>query len=118
MLNDQPIKNAKEDLLNRASFAEDFADTILSYSNEINNVISINGEWGSGKTSLINMTKESLNNKIYEKSINGNSKLNTKYKIVDFKPWNALDENAIITQFFSALTYEKNVKKKKKYLIS
>lgn len=114
MLNDQPIKNAKEDLLNRASFAEDFADTILSYSNEINNVISINGEWGSGKTSLINMTKESLNNKIYEKSINGNSKLNTKYKIVDFKPWNALDENAIITQFFSALTYEKNVKKIKK----
>lgn len=114
MLNDQPIKNAKEDLLNRATFAEDFADTILSYTSEINNVISINGEWGSGKTSLINMTKESLNNKIYEKSINGHSKLNTKYKIVDFKPWNALDENAIITQFFSALTYEKNVKKIKK----
>lgn len=123
MLNDQPIKNSKEDLLNRATFAEDFADTILSYTSDNNCVISINGEWGVGKTSLINMIKENLNSKIKNKLsyANRNNIFSSEfmfYQIIDFTPWNALNENGIINQFFNVLKANFNEEKVRQILKS
>ena len=53
---DQPINTFKEDLLGRHSFAKALAKAILSYDRNDSITIGLFGRWGSGKTSLINMT--------------------------------------------------------------
>ena len=45
---DKPIDNISSDLLNRASFSEQLAKAILSYTNTDNFTISLCGKWGSG----------------------------------------------------------------------
>ena len=57
---DLPIKKLSEDKLNRAAFAQSLAKTISQYSLTSSFTIGLYGEWGSGKTSLVNMILESL----------------------------------------------------------
>jgi len=96
---DKPITSHKEDILNRYLFAQSLGNAILSYKNIEKNsiVIGLFGAWGSGKTSIINMTLEhidlvSKNKTEYEKPI-----------IVKFNPWNYSDQNQLVTQFFKYL---------------
>ena len=59
MLNsDLPIKSVADDMLNRASFAENLAQTMLDYTVSDGFAIGLYGKWGSGKTSVINMVLE------------------------------------------------------------
>ena len=58
---DKPIDNISSDLLNRASFSEQLAKAILSYTNTDNFTISLCGKWGSGKTSILNMVETYIN---------------------------------------------------------
>ncbi len=113
-LYDEPIKNTEEDLLNRTNFAKDFALNILSIPTQKTMTISINGEWGSGKTSLINLIKNEIRNELKSRS-NANYE-NLFYQIIDFAPWNTLDENAIINQFFNMLSSNFSEEKIKKLL--
>ena len=62
---DLPIQNVEEDELNRAEFAKNLGCLINNYKNEESLVLSLMGEWGSGKTSLINLTL----NELYENII-------------------------------------------------
>ena len=55
---DRPITAKAQDVLNRAPFAENLARAILNYSSTESLVIGLYGEWGSGKTSIINMMVE------------------------------------------------------------
>ena len=55
---DQPIKSHSEDLLGRCTFAKSLAKSILNYEQKDSISIGLFGEWGSGKTSIINMTME------------------------------------------------------------
>ena len=61
---DLPIHSKDEDLLGRSYFASQLARAITGYTQLPNNqdgiVIGIEGPWGSGKTSLLNMIKENL----------------------------------------------------------
>ena len=65
------------DTLNRRNFAESLALNIQNYFDrqDINNCLTIGlmGEWGSGKTSILNMTEEYLKD--------------SKIKIIKFNPW-------------------------------
>lgn len=115
-LYDEPIKKIEDDSLNRTNFARDFALNILSITNQKTMTISINGEWGSGKTSLINLIKIELRNAL--KSRKGVDNKNIFYQIIDFAPWNTLDENAIINQFFNILSSNFSEEKIKKSLKS
>ena len=91
---DQPIDSYKEDLLGRHSFAKELAKAILNYEKRDSISIGLFGEWGSGKTSIINMTMEEI------KSI---STKNTPL-IIKFNPWNFSDQNQLIHQFFNELS--------------
>jgi len=95
---DQPIKSYKEDILGRKSFAKSLGDAILSYKEKENIVIGLFGEWGSGKTSIINMAIEYIN----PASKKGPD--DKKPIIVNFNPWNYSDQNQLITQFFKQLS--------------
>ena len=70
--NDLPIKNINDDLFNRASFAKNIADIIYNLEkSKIEDqgiVFGLNGSWGSGKSSLINLIKNNLIQKGYQLS--------------------------------------------------
>ena len=84
------------DTLNRRNFAESLALNIQNYFNrqKVNNCLTIGlmGEWGSGKTSLLNMTEEYLKD--------------SKIKIIKFNPWLYSSYNQLVGQFFDELIME------------
>ena len=57
---DQSIQSAKEDKLNRTSFAHSLAEAILDYEERESLVLGLFGEWGSGKTSILNLALEQI----------------------------------------------------------
>lgn len=102
MLNsDIPIKNINEDLLNRADFAQQLANAIIKYNQESSFNIGLYGEWGSGKTSVINMIEEKLQDLA--------TSMRDKPIIMRFNPWLFSDQTQLITQFFAQLSSEFNL---------
>ncbi|WP_296143056.1 P-loop NTPase fold protein [uncultured Anaerococcus sp.] len=90
---DKPIENNSDDLLGRASFSERVGETIYNFDAEDGLVIGLYGSWGSGKTSVVNM----IVNHIEEKSTDN------KPLIIKFEPWNYLDGGNLISIFFRNL---------------
>lgn len=90
---DKPIEKSSEDLLGRASFSKRVADTIFDFDAKDGLVIGLYGKWGSGKTSVVNM----IVNDIEEKSTDN------KPLIIKFEPWNYLDSENLISIFFRNL---------------
>ena len=85
---DLPITKLSEDKLNRAAFAQSLAKTISQYSLTSSFTIGLYGEWGSGKTSLVNMILEAL------------AGINNDIVILQFNPWLCSNSKQLITQFF------------------
>lgn len=94
---DQPINTKDSDCLKRTKFSEQLAKAILSYTKIDNFVIALCGEWGSGKTSILNMVIEEIGN--FSNDINEDE----KPIIVKFNPWNYSDCSQLISQFFVVL---------------
>jgi hypothetical protein len=64
MNSDGAIKERKHDKLDRATLAENTAESIVKLPvDEISFVIGVYGKWGSGKTSFLNLIVEALNGK-------------------------------------------------------
>jgi len=95
---DKPIELSKEDILGRGSFSKALAEAILLIKDKNNIVIGLYGEWGTGKTSVINMALEHVT----EMSVVKPSE--EKPIVVRFNPWNFSDQNQLITQFFQHLS--------------
>lgn len=97
---DKPINSKKEDLLDRADFSDALANAILSYKNTDNFTISLCGDWGSGKSSILKMTIDNINNKT--------SNLSNELKplIIEFNPWNYSSAEQLISQFFAEILSE------------
>lgn len=96
---DLPITKLSEDKLNRAAFAQSLAKTISQYSLTSSFTIGLYGEWGSGKTSLVNMILESL------------AGINNDIVILQFNPWLCSDSKQLITQFFKQMATAIKLKK-------
>ena len=91
---DQPINTHKEDLLGRHSFAKALADSMLSYELDDSISVGLFGKWGSGKTSIINMTLDEIKSFPVKK----------EPFIIKFYPWNFSDQNQLVQQFFKELS--------------
>lgn len=59
---DMPIKTRDHDLLGRAPFAHNLAKTIIRYDTDDSLCIGLCGKWGSGKTSVVNMLVNEIEN--------------------------------------------------------
>ncbi|HLP61169.1 MAG TPA: P-loop NTPase fold protein [Candidatus Deferrimicrobium sp.] len=95
---DQPIKSYKEDILSRHSFSQSLGNAILSYKEKESIAIGLHGTWGSGKTSIINMVLEYIDNESAKQNDN------KKPIIMRFNPWNYSDQNQLVSQFFIQLS--------------
>lgn len=97
---DKPVETSHDDLLDRVSFAEQLANAIASYSNTDSCTIGLYGKWGAGKTSIINMVTENLEER--NKQVDEENQI----IIVRFNPWNYSDRTQIIDQFFKTISTE------------
>jgi len=55
---DRDIKNADDDLLASDSLAKSFAETVLASGGDAGFVFGIDGPWGTGKTSFVNLAAQ------------------------------------------------------------
>jgi predicted KAP-like P-loop ATPase len=93
VLVDPPIKSKTQDRLHRATLAEKVASMVLSYKGEESFVVGVEGVWGSGKTSFIEMILEFL----------AVSPELERPKSIKFNPWNFSNIDALYIDFFTQL---------------
>lgn len=86
VLPDYPIENKSQDRLKRSPLATKVSEMISSFVGEESFVISIEGKWGAGKTSFVNLILSELKGE------------EIAYFI--FNPWNFSDETSLLKDFF------------------
>jgi predicted KAP-like P-loop ATPase len=91
---DTPITSSSQDRLNRTGLATAIARAILALDAKESVVIGIYGPWGTGKTSLLNLLQEQLDE--------AQSTIPTL--IMRFNPWDFSDQNQLVAQFFNELS--------------
>lgn len=89
---DHPIERREQDLLGRRSFAEAIARHIRSVPADHGFTIAVVGEWGSGKTSVLNMVAEILEGEVDTPAV------------LWFNPWLFRGAAELVTRFFNELS--------------
>lgn len=89
---DRPIETAEEDILKRTYFAEKLAFSIKEIHQNESVVIGLQGSWGSGKTSVLNIAKHKLGSVSESNTI-----------VITFNPWNSLNKTSLPLEFFRTL---------------
>jgi predicted KAP-like P-loop ATPase len=87
---DTAIRSSAEDLLGRTGFAASLANAIAQSSSDNTIVIALNGDWGTGKSSIKNMVVENLTKRDVA-------------KVIEFNPWNFSGEKELAEGFFHDL---------------
>lgn len=85
---DLAIKDKENDKLNFLPFAQKVAKGIKNYKQNETFIISIEGKWGSGKTSLMNLIENEIKDDV---------------EIMHFNPWLLTDIRQVINLFFDEL---------------
>ena len=91
---DNPISNENEDELNRMPFVKRLSKSVCNYDSQDCLVIGLMGEWGSGKTSILNLTFSEI------------KKEKDNWIFIDFNPWYFFNQDNLILQFFNRLLNE------------
>ena len=91
---DRPIERREDDRLGRRSFAEAIAKQILTVRVEHGFTFAVVGQWGSGKTSVLNMVAEALLD-------DGDGTA-----VLHFNPWLFSGAADLITRFFGELSVQ------------
>jgi predicted KAP-like P-loop ATPase len=91
-----PIARSAEDRLGRSRFAAALAKSLFSYSDNESIVIGLFGPWGSGKSSLLNLTASELQTLAGEDGP----------LVLRFNPWDFAGETRLLEQYFQFLATE------------
>lgn len=83
-INDNPISDVEDDRLGFAEMAEHIAASFLKNDLSYGFVIGVEGTWGSGKSSLVNLALKQLK----------------PNQVVRFSPWLVGDREELLHQFF------------------
>ena len=131
LFSDKPIEHPEKDEFDFKRFAQSIAQSIIKNNNPEGTVIAINGPWGSGKSSVINLVKHYLKEKIKpnqspdsfefprrapnwlkslapkrrsrQPSSDMSNSSNVSLEILDFKCWWFRGEEALMIEFFHQL---------------
>ncbi len=110
ILTDSPVQSEDEDKLRRLPLAKKVASMFLGFKDDESFVVGIEGPWGSGKTSFVNLILKEL-------------KKSPEILVVKFNPWNFTGQNELIEDFFTSLaaalkktgSEDSNIKKIRRY---
>lgn len=91
--NDQPIESPSEDRFGVDPFARALAASVCKMQSPQGAVIGLNGPWGSGKSSAVNLCKHHLAEAVKAKEL----------AIIDFACWWFRGEDALALAFFREL---------------
>ena len=89
---DEPIGSSKDDRFGRYNFAISVAEALVKVPNNQSLTVGLYGTWGSGKTSVINMSVDYLAKKYTEEVI-----------VIKFNPWIFSTTESLHLAFFSTL---------------
>ena len=89
---DRPIECREQDRLGRRPFAEAIARQVRVVPAERGFTIAVVGEWGSGKTSVLNMVAETLEDDAVATAV------------LRFNPWLFRSADDLVTRFFRELS--------------
>ena len=87
---DLPIETPEQDLYGIDAFVRSLARSVRDMKTPQGVVIALNGPWGSGKSSAINLLKHHLADAV----------ANSEIEIVPFNPWWFRGEEALVLAFF------------------
>lgn len=90
--NDIPISTPEEDLYGIVSFSKTIANSILNINDPIGTAIALNGPWGAGKSSVVNLIRKEIDN------IDDSNVI-----VTDFKCWWYRGEDALALAFLQQL---------------
>lgn len=99
-LSDKAIQSDVEDQLNRIGFAHRLAEAIKNWKKDDSIVIGIFGPWGSGKSSVLNITIRHLI------ELTNDYETVKKPIIIWFNPWNISDKEQLLHIFFQQVLSE------------
>lgn len=91
LITDNPVTAPEDDQLGYTEFAEDLAEAVTSRAPADGFTIGIYGEWGSGKSSILNFLEAELEEK------------NQNPILIRFNPWWFSGEADLIGKFFDEL---------------
>lgn len=89
---DEPLDNKDDDKLNRNDFVDNLTDILLSHDYKKCLTIGLIGRWGSGKTSIVNLALNQIEDENIIK--------------INFDSWNFSTQNNLYEQFFKLLISE------------
>ena len=92
-ISENPIKTEAEDVLSRKAFVTQLQSAINSWNSETSLIVSLNGKWGEGKSSVINLLKEKLR-----------QQHETAPKIIEFNPWFYNSSEKLTSLFFDEIS--------------
>jgi predicted KAP-like P-loop ATPase len=98
LTDDQPIRFKEEDLLGMSAFADQLAEQLMNYESSQALVVGLYGEWGSGKTSVINLTVCEIEAK--SKALDEDA----RPVLVHFNPWMFDARDELVSKFFMQLS--------------
>jgi hypothetical protein len=97
---DSPIETASDDLLRRGKVAKSVSDSLRVVDASGGYVFGLLGPWGSGKTSLVNLVRENLDQ---EPAI----------PVLDFNPWMFSGSDQLMESFFNEMAGQLRLKGKR-----
>lgn len=103
---DQPLTNPADDKLNRDRFSAEIAQSLANWSGRDSLVVSLTGEWGTGKSTIKNFI-------IYH--------LKNRANILEFNPWQWSGQDKLLEAFLWQLGAEfgkENIARKTEKLAS
>lgn len=110
---DKPIQSHEVDLLHREKFVNSIVNLLHNNDDDDSLTIGLYGEWGSGKTSIINMICERLAS--VDKEGSGYGEGEEYIKIIHFNPWLYSNASDLTRQFFTHLQGELGKSKAHKF---
>ena len=122
---DLPVSNIFSDLLGRKKTVKNIAKLIDQNGWDSTFTLLVDGKWGEGRTSIINMVKDELNYKVFKNKLTEEvylkkkkRKIKNNYIFFDFNPWFFSTEKSIIKGFFDELSKIKEFKSEAKQLFN
>jgi predicted KAP-like P-loop ATPase/DNA-binding transcriptional regulator YiaG len=121
LLNDRPIRSESEDILGLASFADSLARSLTEMAPDDGLVISVEGEWGAGKTSALELAQRriiarevarELGKSVAELDKRDWSSVEADWNkiiarrrthVVRFNPWNFSGQENLVKAFFAEI---------------